>query len=82
MAREYKLPPAFVTDCLECGCDVGEVMSRAGGAITLRCTVQQLSELVSRARYYADPDGPDMVSRGLKASAKATLDAIANADAR
>ncbi len=66
----YKLPPHFIRDSLECGCDVGEW----SGAF-LKATPEQLHELRSRALYYVDPWGPDAVGDGgvLKRSARALL---------
>lgn len=67
----YKLPPRFIQDCLECDCDVGEY---SGGF--LKATAPQLSELRSRASFYADAHGPDVAPPGLKVAAKAVLKAL------
>lgn len=67
----YRLPPRFIQDCLECGCDVGfydEVPQ-----LLINPTPDQLRELRSRAEYYADAHGPDAAPRGLKVAAKALL---------
>lgn len=50
-----RLPGAFILDCIECECDVGEYAN--SGIWT--GNQAQLEELVSRSRYYADPYGPD-----------------------
>jgi hypothetical protein len=70
------VPPAFVTDCLESDCDVGDYDARKR---TLTANPEQLAELVSRADHYAN-DGCDC-SFGLKRSAVATLKAIARVSA-
>lgn len=64
----FKLPPRFIQDCLECDCDVGEYQ---GGSLC--ATDAQLSELISRAQFYADAHGPDAAPAGLKTAAKALL---------
>lgn len=69
--RTLKLPPRFIQDCQECGCDVGEY---AGGQ--LQATDEQLAELRSRAAHYADAFGPDAAPAGLKGAAKALLKAL------
>lgn len=64
----YKLPPRFIQDCLECDCDVGEYSNGF-----LCATDEQISELRSRAEFYADAHGPDAAPPGLKVAAKAVL---------
>jgi hypothetical protein len=66
-----KLPPRFIQDCLECDCDVG---SYENGHLT--ATDDQLAELRSRAKFYADAYGPDAAPAGLKSAAKALLKAL------
>lgn len=65
----YKLPPRFIQDCQECGCDVGEYID--GGFLC--ATPEQLHELRSRAEFYANVNGPDAAPPGLKVAAKAVL---------
>lgn len=71
-AHIIALPPLFVTDSLESGCDVGAFDGKH-----LTADDKQLAELVSRARHYAF-DGCDC-DIGLKSSARATLARIAKA---
>lgn len=66
----YKLPPRFIQDCHECGCDVGEYYRGF-----LNATNPQLSELRSRAIHYAD-GGTDNPPPGLVVAAKALLRAM------
>jgi len=62
-----KLPLAFIRDCIECECDVGQW---DGKRIT--ATPDQLAEIKDRARHYAE-EGLDAAPPGLIRSAKATL---------
>ena len=73
--REYKVPPAFFEDCLSCCCEVGFVVGWAGRNYVVACTADEATELLGRARYYVDPDGPD-AGPGLRASAAATVRAM------
>lgn len=67
----YRLPPAFIQDCIESGVDVGFYDYEP----QLLCdpTPEQLRELRSRAEYYVSPDGPDAQPPGLKNAARALL---------
>ena len=58
-----RLLPGFITDCIECGCDVGDYERGH-----LSANAAQIAELLDRARYYADADGPDRAPAGLKRS--------------
>lgn len=71
MAHQIKLPPAFVTDCIECDCDVGEYVKP-----WLTANKEQLAELRSRADHYANGGVDDPSCFGLVRSAKATLAAL------
>ena len=64
-----KLPPAFIRDCIESDCDVGDYENG-----WLFATATQLAELRNRAEFYADPNGPD--APHLKWPAKALLKAL------
>lgn len=70
-----RLPPRFIEDCYECGCDVGEYDKGH-----LFASAAQIAELRSRAEYYADTNGPDMAPAGLKTAAKALLKALNERD--
>lgn len=70
--HRLRLPPAFIRDCIECDCDVGEYEQG-----WLSATTDQLLELRDRAEYYAGPGAPDLQPRGLKGAAKALLKALA-----
>jgi hypothetical protein len=71
MLIQITLPPAFVRDCIECDCDVGQWDGKR-----LSCTPEQLAELTDRAKHYAF-DGLDDAPRGLVLSARATLKRLA-----
>ena len=79
------LPPRFIQDCLECACDVGEVIRyQSKGKTLLESTPEQYAELRDRAQYYAGEGSPDGMGDGggLKRAARALLksmDAIAEA---
>lgn len=51
--REVTFPRAFIIDCIESDCDVGEVVRDNGRKITLAQTDEQRAELASRAKHYA-----------------------------
>lgn len=67
---KIKAPLAFINDSLESGCDVGEYERGH-----LLANAEQLAELKSRARHYAE-GGTDQSPPGLVAAAKALLKAI------
>lgn len=69
-----RLPPGFIRDSIESGCDVGEYEKGC-----LCATAAQIAELRDRAEYYADPNGPDMAP-WLKWPAKALLRALNQRD--
>lgn len=68
--RSVKLPPVFIRDCIESGCDVGEYRDW-----WLTATDAQFAELRNRAEFYADPNGPDG-ARWLVWPAKSLLKAL------
>lgn len=68
--RRMTYPRAFIIDCLECGCDIGDEISRNSREITLLQTKEQLDELRSRADHYAN-DGLDDAPHWLVQSARA-----------
>lgn len=76
------LPPRFIEDCDECGCDIGEILIRSPTArrTLLRSTPEQYAELRNRAEHYAHVHGPDAAPAGLKAAAKALLAAMDTLD--
>lgn len=71
-----RLPPAFIRDCIECCCDVGEYERG-----WLRAAPEQLDELRNRAEYYADTNGPDGAPY-VRIAAKALLRALDRETAR
>jgi hypothetical protein len=71
-----KLPEGFIRDCLECGCQIGTY-----GNGYLAATDEQLDELRDRAEHYAGDDAPDVIPRGLRASARNLLKALKTVDA-
>lgn len=76
MDTRYKLPPRFIEDCIECGCEVG---GYEGGYLYAQDA--EIAELKSRAEFYADANGPDATPPGLKVAAKALLKALARVGA-
>jgi hypothetical protein len=69
------LPLRFIVDCIECDCDIGEVLDwkGPGGRCLLESTPEQYAELKNRAEYYVGPGSPDQCPAGLKQSARAVL---------
>lgn len=65
----YKLPPAFISDCLDCGCDIG--FYDEGPQLLIDPTQEQLVELRSRAEHYVGD--VDQAPPGLKVAARALL---------
>lgn len=72
MTTKIKLPARFITDCLECACDIGDVVSETARTITLTSTPDQIAEIKGRAEHYAN-DGMDAAPLGIILSARATL---------
>ena len=80
---EMSLPERFVLDCIECDCDVGEIIRENRRTIRLRMNPHQREELLSRADHYANGGiDSDCCSPGLIASAKAVYRRLKNADDR
>lgn len=82
--HEMSLPAKFVRDCLECDCDVGEVVRDGFQTIRLRMTDGQRAELLSRAEHYADGGidvDMDDFYRGLIRSARQTVKRLKANDA-
>lgn len=75
-AIEIKYARAFVVDCLDCDCDVGDVISETSKHITLRQNSDQLAELKSRAEHYAF-GGLDAAPLWMARSARLVLERIA-----
>jgi hypothetical protein len=72
-------PVAFINDCLECECDVGEIVKETARTITLRQSPEQLAELRSRAKHYAY-GGLDGAPLWMTRSARAVLAKIDEMD--
>ena len=77
MALTLKLPARFITDCIECACDIGDVVSETSRTITLSSTPEQIAEIKGRAEHYAN-DGTDAAPMGIILSARATLRHLAS----
>ena len=71
---QMEFPQRFVTDCLECDCDVGDIVKDKKRTIVLEMNEEQKAELISRADFYAGEWGPDLAPPGLKRAAQAVLD--------
>jgi hypothetical protein len=69
---ESTFPAAFIVDCIESDCDIGQVIRETRRHITLRQTEEQRRELASRADYYAT-GGADMAPLWMKRSAALVL---------
>lgn len=67
----YRLPSAFIRDCVECDVDVGFYDWEP----KLLCdpTHEQLHNLRDRAQSYVGRDAPDQCPPGLKVAAHALL---------
>lgn len=75
---EIWLPMIFYQDHIERDLPGGEWITSSNNARALiRCTSDELDEIMNDAQYYADKDGPDDVQKWLKDSAKRTVRAIA-----
>ena len=72
MSTVRMFPRAFVEDCLDCECDVGQPIRQTRAYIWLRQTDAQRDELRSRAMHYAH-DGLDLAPWRLVKSARAVL---------
>ena len=68
--QTLKLPMAFIRDCIECECDVGQY--KAG---RLTASPDQLAELIDRAKFYSE-GWADQAPGWLVRSAKVLLAAI------
>jgi hypothetical protein len=82
--KQYKVPAKFWDDhCDRCPCDgdpevaMAQEVSRAGHRVLIKGTDSQIEVLRSDAAYYCHRWGPDECPPGLKASAAATLRALA-----
>lgn len=78
MPNLIRLPLVFYDDHEARDLDTPEAVKRTGSHVWVRDNDPALPELLSDARYYADPFGPDM-SLGFKSSARATINAIQKA---
>jgi hypothetical protein len=67
-----EFPQTFISDCLDCDCDVGNIVKTKARTYILEMNDEQKAELISRADYYAGLWGPD--EPGLRRSARAVLD--------
>lgn len=68
MTYTVAMPPRFITDCIECDCDIGDWDGKR-----LTATRDQLNELRSRARHYATGGLDACESLGLIRSAQAVV---------
>lgn len=77
--RIYRLPIAFWEDHanreLPAGAEVARPKYHPPGHY-VECDDATIREILSDARFYADRWGPDLISAGLKMSARATVSAI------
>lgn len=71
-----RVPAKFFVDHLERALPTPEEVHGDDRVVWLRIDDPALPELLDDARHYAHPCGPDLCSRGLIASAKATVKAI------
>lgn len=74
------LPPRFFDDHADRELPTPEVLGRRGRSYVVALEDDRLRELFSDACYYAGSGGPDQPGlNGLRASARATRDTIAEA---
>ena len=76
MKQLYKLPAKFWNDHAERGLPAGELSSESGNLVWIVATEDEIKEILSDAKFYSDPWGPDDLPPGLKASAARTVKAI------
>lgn len=72
----YTVPARFFGDCEDNCVNVGTAIGTNGRRLIVRGTTEQREELLDRARYYCDKDGPDWCPPGIKQSARATIKAL------
>jgi len=71
------LPLTFFEDHEGRDLPSGTVIKRAARKVLVQCSDDELSEIESDAKYYADLCGPDGEGlEGIRRSAKATVEAI------
>lgn len=68
---QYRLPPRFILDCIECDVDIG--FYDEGPQLLIDPSYEQLENLRNRAEYYVGKDAPDCCPAGLKIAARALL---------
>jgi hypothetical protein len=76
MQKLVKLPGKFFDDHRERALPTPAVVRETDRSVWVNCADPALAELLDDARYYSHAYGPDLCSRGLIASAKATVRAI------
>ena len=84
MIKQYKVPAKFWDDFSDrCPCDgdpeveMPNEVSRSGNRVVIEGNDSQIEWLRSDAEYYSHRWGPDELPPGLKASATATVRALA-----
>ena len=68
-----EFPQTFISDCLDCDCDVGNIVKTKARTYILEMNDEQKSELISRADYYCGAGGTP-APPGLRRAARAVLD--------
>jgi hypothetical protein len=80
MSAAYaRIPVRFYDDHAERGLPTPAAVGRVHRVVIVDAADPALPELLSDARFYADPNGPDELPPGLKASAERTVRAIRQA---
>lgn len=81
MDKFIDLPARFFLDHKERDLKTPKAWSWGKHYVTVKADDPALPELLSDAEYYAGKGGPSEISAGLRASAKATVKAIKDAEA-
>jgi hypothetical protein len=77
MGHSIRLPWRFYRDHEERALPSGVVVKQSAAHVLVACTDDELAEIESDARFYADEHGPDGEGlSGIKSSARATIRAI------
>jgi hypothetical protein len=70
------LPKTFYYDHRERDLPNGDVIEETSTRVLVKCTEDEIDEILDDAKYYAGKYGPDDISLGLKKSAERTVLAI------
>jgi hypothetical protein len=76
VTHRLALPTVFYWDHSDRDLPSGKYLGSLVGLGLIECDQDTLEELLSDARYYASPHGPDQACIGLKSSARATVKRI------